>query len=142
VVEMRGPRELALEWRDALEARDADRFGRLFASDAVMVDVEHRTPDGRQARPLRGREEIERVTRAWCISTGDFDYVVNDVIEDGDRGAARWTYEWEVGARRREVEGLTWLDCRDGHIVRATVCFDTLALVEGWPETRDDESDH
>jgi len=139
---MRGPRELVFEWRDALEARDAERFGRLFASDAVMVDVEHRTLDGRHARPLQGREEIESVTRQWCISAGDFTYVVNDVIEDGDRAAARWTYEWQVGAGRREVDGLTWLDCRGGHIVRATVCFDTFALVESWPERRDDEGHH
>jgi ketosteroid isomerase-like protein len=132
---MRSPRELAFEWRDALAARDAERFGAMFSPDAVMVDVEHRTLDGREARPLQGRAEIEVVTREWCRTTGAFAYAVEAVIEEGDAGAVRWSYERETGARRQQVEGLTWLDCRDGSIVRATVCFDSILLLEpGSPE--------
>ncbi len=123
---VREPQELAIEWRDALMARDAARFARMFALDGVMIDVEHRTPDGREARPLRGRDEIEDVTRQWCSSTGDFEYTVNGVIAEGDRVAVRWTYEWETGSGPQQVDGLTWLDCRDGEIVHATVCFDSL----------------
>ena len=134
---MRGPGELAFEWRDALVGRDAERFGAMFAPDGVMVDVEHRTPDGLRARPLRGRREIEDVTRRWCETTGDFDYVVEAVIEQGASAAVRWSYEWETGSAREQVEGLTWLDCRDGVIVRATVCFDALLLLQSdSPKTR------
>ena len=88
---MRTPRDLALGWRDALLARDGEAFGRLFAADAVMVDVEHRTPDGRAARPLVGRPEIQAVAETWFREVGAFDYVVDEVLADPSRAAVRWT---------------------------------------------------
>jgi ketosteroid isomerase-like protein len=126
---VRTPRDLALGWRDALLARDADAFGRLFAVDAVMVDVEHRTPDGRAARPLVGRPEIEAVAEAWFREVGAFDYVVDEVLADGERAAVRWTYRVTAGATPVELEGVSWLACRDGEIVRADVHFDVHALL-------------
>jgi hypothetical protein len=126
----RTPRDLALRWRDALLARDAVAFGLLFASDAVMVDVEHRTPDGAAARPLIGRVEIQAVAETWLRDTGPFDYVVDDVLADDERAAVRWTYRVELAdGRSPKLEGLSWLVCRDGEIVRADVVFDVHALL-------------
>jgi hypothetical protein len=127
---VRTPRELAHAWRDALVARDAEAFGRLFAADAVMVDVEHRTADGRAARALVGREEIEAVAARWLRETGPFSYEVDDVLADDARAAVRWTYRVEVPpGRSLTLEGLSWLECRAGEIVRADVVFDVHALL-------------
>ncbi len=126
----RSPAELARAWREALVARDAEAFGRLFAADAVMVDVEHRTPDGRSARQLAGRVEIEAVAARWLRETGPFAYEVDDVLADRTRAAVRWTYRVDAQpGQPLTLEGLSWLDCRDGEIVRADVMFDVHALL-------------
>ena len=122
---MRTPRELAEAWREALLARDADAFAALFAADGVMLDVEHRTPDGRSARPLEGRDEIRSVTAAWCSETPAFTYDLLDVLAAGDRAAVRWRYA--VGGL--ELEGVSWLECADGCILRAFVSFDIHELL-------------
>jgi ketosteroid isomerase-like protein len=128
--EVRAPHELALAWRDALMARDADAFGRLFAEDAVMMDVEHRTPDGRAARPLVGRAEIGAVAERWLRETGPFGFEVDEVLADETRAAVRWTYRVEVEpGRSLTLEGLSWLACREGEIIRADVVFDVHALL-------------
>jgi ketosteroid isomerase-like protein len=130
VSDVRTPRDLAHAWRDALMARDAEAFGRLFAADAVMVDVEHRAPDGRAARPLVGRDEIQAVAARWLRETGPFAYEVDDVLADERRAAVRWTYRVDVQpGRSLTLEGLSWLECGDGEIVRADVMFDVHALL-------------
>ncbi len=126
---MRGPAELAYEWRDALVGRDADRFALMFSEDGVMIDLEHRTADRAKPRPLRGRDDIRETTRAWCESVGDFRYVVDDVVADGDRGAVCWTYEWKATAGQQVLDGVTLLYCRDGCITRAMVYFDSYAML-------------
>ena len=71
---MRSPEELALGWRDALVGRDAGAFGRLFAPDAVFIDVDHRTDDLSSARPVVGREAIEAMARRWLEETPAFEW--------------------------------------------------------------------
>lgn len=121
---MRTPIELAHGWREALVGRDAEAYAGLFADDAEFVDVEHRTPDGSAPRVVRGRAAIRAVCDQWLATTPVFDYVVLDVVGDDRRAAKRWRYA--VGSA--DVEGVTWLDCRDGEIVRALVLFDIAEL--------------
>jgi hypothetical protein len=112
-------------------AGDATAFGALFAPDAIMVDVEHRTADGREARPLRGRGEIEATARRWFAETPEFAFEVLEVLSDRTRAAARWRYAVPVagGAEPLAVEGVTWLRCGGGRIEHALVLFDSHALV-------------
>ena len=121
------PSELAYAWRDALLARDAAGFARLFAPDGVMLDVEHRTPDLEDVRPLRGRADIEATTRAWLAETPEFEYEVLEVLSDSTSAAKRWRYA--VGGV--EVEGVTWLRCAGGEIVEALALFDSYRLLRG-----------
>ena len=123
----RTPAELALAWRDALLARDAPAFGRLFAEDGVMVDVEHRTEDLSQPRPLVGRAEIEAQAVAWLESTPLFAYDVLEVLADETRASVLWRYEVE-GV---ELDGVSWLRCERGEIREARVYFDSHGLLRG-----------
>ena len=115
------PRGLAEGWRTALLARDADAFAALFAPEAVMLDVEHRTEDERYARPLEGRETIRAVTAAWFAQTPAFSYDIIDVLADSRSAAVRWSYVVDGF----ELEGVSWLECEDGRIQRAFVYFDS-----------------
>lgn len=95
-----------------------------------MVDVEHRTADGRAARPLRGRPEIEATARRWLAETPEFAFEVLDVLSDGARAAARWRYVVPTAsAEPLAVEGVTWLRCAGGRIEHALVLFDSHALI-------------
>ena len=123
----RTPAELALAWRDALLARDAPAFGRLFAEDGAMVDVEHRTADLSEPRPLVGRAEIEAQAAAWLESTPFFAYDVLEVLADETRAAALWRYEVD-GV---ELYGVSWLECERGEIRQARVYFDSHGLLRG-----------
>lgn len=107
-------------------AHDAGAYGRLFARDAQFVDVEHRSADRSQLRTFSGRAEIEELCTAWLATVGSFSYEVLDVIEQGDRAAKRWRYIVDG----EEFEGITWLDCRVGEIIRALVMFDSYRLYE------------
>jgi ketosteroid isomerase-like protein len=122
---MASPAELLSAWRDALLSRDADAFARLFAADAVFLDVEHRTPDLRRAREIRGREAIADLTRAWVAETPRFDYDLLDVLAGEMQAATRWRY----ATAEVDVEGVTWIWCRNGEISRALVLFDSHAFL-------------
>jgi hypothetical protein len=126
-VTSRTPQDLALGWQDALLNRDASSFGALFAADAVMIDVEHRTPDGKDPRVLSGRSEIAKVAEDWFASTPTFDYEVLEVLSDRRRAAVLWRYELETAS----FQGVTWLRCKAGEIVEALVYFDSYGLLHG-----------
>ncbi len=121
---MRSPLELAHGWRDALVGRDPDAFTSLFSADAEFIDVEHRTPDGCAPRTILGRPAIRVMCEEWLAATPAFAYHVLDAVGDDRRAAKRWRYV--VGAA--DVEGVTWLDCANGEIVRALVLFDVAGL--------------
>jgi SnoaL-like domain len=123
------PRALALEWGDALRARDAERFARMFAPDGVLLDVEHRTEDHTRAKPVIGRTAIEATTRAWFASTPDFAYEVLDVLAGRDQAAVLWRYAILNRASPLSLDGVTWLVCRAGSIERALVFFDSHELL-------------
>jgi hypothetical protein len=124
---MRSPLDLAHGWREALVGRDPDAFAALFATDAEFIDVEHRTPDGSAPRIIRGRPAIREVCVDWLAATPAFGYEVLDAVGDESRAAKRWRYV--VGDA--DVEGVTWLDCREGEILRALVLFDLGGLAPG-----------
>jgi SnoaL-like protein len=127
----RSPEQLSYGWRDALTARDARAFAALFAPDGVMVDVEHRTPDLRHARPVRGRAAIEELTVGWLRETPSFEFEITGLLADASTAAYRWSYDVPGVSRDVAVEGITWLACADGMIGEALVCFDSYALMEG-----------
>lgn len=122
---MNTPRDLAEGWRHALLARDADAFAALFAPEGVMLDVEHRTPDGLAARPLEGRETIRAVTAEWFERTPAFSYDIVGILADARSAAVRWRYVVDG----LEVEGVSWIECEDGSIRRAFVYFDSHAFL-------------
>jgi hypothetical protein len=130
---VRTPEQLAVCWRDALLARDPVAFGALFALDGLMLDVEHRSADLREARPLQGRTEIEATTRAWLRRTPSFDYEILDLIGDDTRAAKLWRYSVPAVPERLEVEGVTWLACAGGEIRVARVYFDSYRLLAPSP---------
>jgi len=126
------PESLAHGWRDALMERNAPVFGALFAEDALFVDVEHRTPDLREAREIRGRAEIEALTRGWFESTPAFSFEIIRVLSDGNSAAFLWTYEVPtVEQEPVAVDGVTWLSCAGGMIQDARVYFDSYKLLTG-----------
>jgi hypothetical protein len=127
----RSPEELARGWHAALVSHDAVAFAELFAPDGVMVDVEHRTPDLRHARPIRGRAAIEELTVGWLRDTPEFRFEITGLLADEATAAYRWTYELPGVADAVAVDGITWLACADGMISEALVCFDSYALMQG-----------
>jgi hypothetical protein len=124
---MPSPIELAHGWRDALVGRDPDAYARLFAENAEFLDVEHRTADGSAPRIVTGRNEIRTVCVDWLAATPAFEYDILDAVGDDCRAAKRWRYV--VGPA--DIEGITWIDCSGGQIVRALVLFDVAALGPG-----------
>jgi hypothetical protein len=118
-------------WRTTLVERDARAFAELFAEDALFVDVEHRTPDLRDARQIRGRGEIEAVTRGWFESTPAFSFEIVHVLAEAGSGAFLWTYEVPAERGSIAVDGVTWLSCSNGLIDDARVYFDSYKLLTG-----------
>jgi hypothetical protein len=125
------PESLALGWREALVNRNVREFGELFTRDALFVDVEHRTADLREPRPIRGREEIEEVTRSWFASTPSFRFDVLRVLSDDNAAAFLWEYEVPGVDGPVALDGVTWLVCADGLIDEAHVHFDSYGLLAG-----------
>lgn len=128
---MRSPEQLARGWREALVERDPQAFAALFAPGGVMIDVEHRTADLRQARPIRGRAAIEELTVGWLQETPQFRFEITGLLADASEAACRWRYEVPGASDEVAVEGITWLACADGAISEALVCFDSYALMPG-----------
>ena len=125
---VRSPEQLARAWCVALTRRDADAFAELFAADATLVDVEHRTPDLGEARPIRGRHAIRQLTIDWLEQTPAFEFDVTSLLADGDQVAYRWRYGVGVETDVR-LDGITWLSCRAGEIREALVVFDSYRLL-------------
>ena len=125
----RTQRELALGWREALVTRDARAFAGLFAPDGAMVDVEHRTADLEDVRPILGRDAIEALALRWLDDTPAFEFDVLDVLANASTAAYRWRYQVAADGDRVEFAGITWLNCGDGHIRDALVCFDSYRLL-------------
>ncbi len=127
----RSPEQLARGWHAALVGHDPVAFAELFAPDGVMVDVEHRTPDLREARPIRGREAIHELAVGWLRDTPEFRFEITGLLADESTAAYRWSYEVPGVEAVVAVDGITWLTCADGMISEALVCFDSYALMEG-----------
>jgi len=125
------PTTLALHWRQALVDRRAPEFAGLFAEDALFIDVEHRTQDLRQPRPIRGRAEIEAVTRDWFDSTPSFRFDIVRVLSDATAAAFLWDYEVPGVEGPLAINGVTWLSCPSGLIDEAYVHFDSYGLLAG-----------
>jgi hypothetical protein len=125
------PTTLAHRWREALVNRRADEFAGLFAEDALFIDVEHRTPDLREPRPIRGRAEIAAVTRSWFDTTPSFRFELVHVLSDATTAAFLWNYEVPGVKQRVAIDGVTWLSCAGGLIDEAHVHFDSYALLTG-----------
>lgn len=128
---MKSPEELAHAWREALVGRDADALGALFAEDALLVDVEHRTADLAAVTPIVGREAITALTRRWLEESPPFDYDVIEVLADGSSAAVLWRYRVLGEEGPVEFDGVSWLRCASGEIVDARVYFDSLGLYRG-----------
>ena len=106
-------------------------FAGLFAPEGVMLDVEHRTADLLQARPIRGRAAIEELTVGWLRDTPSFGFEITGLLADQSTAAYRWTYEVPGAEVPVAVDGITWLTCANGLIDEALVCFDSYALMQG-----------
>jgi len=125
------PTTLAHGWHQALVNRRAHDFAGLFSEDALFIDVEHRTADMRAPRPIRGRAEIEAVTRGWFGSTPSFRFEIGRVLSDGTAAAFLWEYQVPGIDGPVTVDGVTWLSCASGLIDEAHVHFDSVGLFLG-----------
>ena len=105
---------------------------RLYATDA-----ERRDPNLTEA--TRGPEEIARYVAEVRVGYPDFTLHVNDVVAQDDRLAVHWTVagthrgEWQGIAptgKRINISGLSLEVVENGKIVRDSVYFDRLTLLE------------
>ena len=128
---LRSPEQLARGWRSALVDRDAGAFAALFAPEGVMVDVELRTADLTQARPICGRTAIQELAVGWLRETPVFQFEITGLLADASTAAYRWSYEVPGATDAVVLEGITWLACADGMITEALVCFDSYGLMQG-----------
>jgi hypothetical protein len=128
---LRTPEQLARGWRQALVDRDARGFADLFAPDGVMIDVEHRTADLREARPIAGRAAIEQLASEWLSSTPAFEFEITGLLSDDSTVAYRWSYGVPGETGSVALEGITWMVCSGGMISEALVCFDSYGLMHG-----------
>ena len=103
----------------------------MFAEDALFIDVEHRTADLRAPRLIRGRAEIEQVTRDWFLSTPTFRFDIVRILSDATEAAFLWEYEVPGAEGPVVVDGVSWLSCADGLIKEARVLFDSYGLMTG-----------
>jgi hypothetical protein len=94
-----------------------------------MLDVEHRTNDLSEARPLVGRTAIVAQTTEWLAATPRFVYDVLSVLADGRSAAVLWRYQVKGASAPPSLEGVSWLVCEDGVIRQALVFFDSHAFL-------------
>ena len=78
-----------------LSTGDPDLAGEVFAPNYV-----DRTPSNPQ---LTGLENLKRFVNEWLSAFPDTQNVINDILAEGDRVAARWTVSATHRGRFRSV---------------------------------------
>lgn len=120
---------VADEFYRALEAKDIDRFARLWAEDAVYrVPV---TPEGVPGA-LVGRDAIVSGLAEFFRLFGDTDFTWElEPMRDPDKVHAVWSLDIDLVAGGRYVNnGAAVLELERGRIVEFTEWFDTAGYLE------------
>ncbi len=107
-------------YKRAAEAKDDHALAMLYADDAEILDVNHRTPPGSPER-VRGRQAIE--SRFGTVPR-ELVHEVSDPVLADDQMAFTYACRYPTGQR---VFGIHICKLRDGKIAREVVA-------EAWDE--------
>lgn len=110
---------------------DIDACDRLLADDYVDHDPPHGVGNDKAA--------AKDLVRLVTAGMSDHDFRLLDVIAEGDRAAAHWTWEWTqsgdwlgvpADGRRVFLRGHDFYRCRDGRIAEIWHCDDFLGALQ------------
>jgi len=125
--------ELVREWCAAFNARDSERLAALFADDLVYEDL-----------PLqlvcKSKDELKAFVDPWFAAVPDFAMTVDEVVSDGERAAARWSWsgtqegplspELPASGKHFATTGMSWLEASDGRLRQVVDCWDLLIVLK------------
>jgi steroid delta-isomerase-like uncharacterized protein len=127
-----GNKQIVRRWfEDVWNRRDASAIPRLMAADAVAHGL---TLEGQD---LVGPKGFLPFHTSFTSAFGDLQIVLDDLIEEDDRVAARWHTTGTLTGdglgvpptgRSMAITGMTILRVRDGVIVEAWNNFDVLGM--------------
>jgi steroid delta-isomerase-like uncharacterized protein len=125
----------------------AEAIDEMFAEDGVAHGLSDATGE-----PLRGPAGFRPFFNSFREAFPDIEVVVEDVIAEGDKLAARCsvrarhqgdTLGFRATGRPMEITGMVFIRARDGKIVEAWNNFDFMAMFQqlGAVEMRQPEAD-
>jgi steroid delta-isomerase-like uncharacterized protein len=113
--------------------RSTEAIDRRMAADCVVHGLEQ------SGRDLNGPAEFKPFHQAFLNAFGDLHITVDDVIEEGDRIAIRWTATgrhtgdglgFPATNKQMHVSGVTIARIRDGKLVEGWNNFDALTMLQ------------
>lgn len=122
---------LTLQLVEALNDHDIDRVAAHYAPDYEGTDIA--TPTGQH-----GREAVAALYQRFWQGFPDLRITVQETVTQGERVALYWTARGthsgsllHIPATGREVEvqGMLFLEVRDGLVVRGTSVWDMAGLL-------------
>lgn len=142
--------EIARRWYEAAwDKHDAKLFDELLADDIILHFPSRPGFAYPATLPPHNAADVQRL-QAWLAAFPDLHVVVDDLIAQGDRVAARTTWSGtQVGpiqvlgapatARRMQVQAMTMLRFRCGQIAEQWVSLDDLTMLRQLGVITDDE---
>jgi steroid delta-isomerase-like uncharacterized protein len=118
-------------WDEVFNKKNLD-----FTDEFSVADTVWHEPD----RDLHGPEEVKQYAAPYFEAFPDLSVSIDDVIAEGDKVVARWTYHGthqgeieELGpptGRQMELEGITIHHFEGDKIVELWERFDNLSLLQ------------
>lgn len=115
-------RVFADRWLPAWTGNDPERLVSFYSSDAVYLDPA--VPNG-----LEGRNAILAYFRKLLARNPDWIWTQRDSIPLEDGFLNRWRAQIPVGERTIRLDGVCFVQLRDGLIYRNEVYFDRVPLI-------------
>jgi steroid delta-isomerase-like uncharacterized protein len=123
-------KQVVRRWFDEVwNQKKAESITRMFAADGIA--------HGLAAESLHGPDAFRRFHQAFVQAIPDLAITIEDLIEEGDRVAARWQATGMLTGeglgvsptgKRMIVTGLTIALIRDGQIVEGWNSFDVVGM--------------
>ena len=125
-------KQLVRRWFDDVwNRRDASAIGRMFAKDGVAHGL------GADGQDLIGPDGFRSFHQAFLSGFADLQIVIEDLVEEDDRVAARWRASGTLTGhgmgtpptgKRMSVTGMSIIRAQNGQIVEAWNNFDVLGM--------------